>query len=623
MSIRAKLLASFMALVMATIFVGGFAWMKNREMGDLAATIYDKTFTGISYAGQAQSAFLHFAASREMAGAASGDQAAAKYLKLSCDKLEITGERAATDKAREMAKAVHDQVAALGALSIEDQRQRLPEIDRDLTRLVGRYAADALVYRAEADTIAAESQRALIVSVIATILVTLAAALFIANRLTKPIVSLTTAISRLASGDADIEMAPQRRRDEIGQMWRAVIALRETVGIAFARGQMLEHMPVNIMVADPKTFEITYVNRAVMGLLKQIEEHLPIKAEDVLGSSIDCFHRSPAHQRALLGDPSKLPWTTKIRLGKDWFDLQVSAIHDRRGEYCGAMLNWLVTTDKIKLTSEFETGVTNNIQEMKSVSGSLKVTADALATTADDTRYKADALASAARNTTTNVNIVATAASQLTVSNGEIGRHVHEADQIAGNAVQVARQTDATVHSLSAGADRIGSVVKLISEIASQTNLLALNATIEAARAGEAGNGFAVVAGEVKALADQTARATKEIGEQIKAIRGAATDSVEAIRQIGEIIETVSGITTAIAAAVTEQSAATFKIEQSVAEVQHGTEEVFAITRGVAESAAATGSAAESLRDAVASMATQSASIDSSLNTFLVAIRAA
>src|ERR1035437_24650 len=87
-------------------------------------------------------------------------------------------------------------------------------------------------------------------------------------------------------------------------------------------------------------------------------------------------------------------------------------------------------------------------------------------------------------------------------------------------------------NDIADAASRIGDVVELINTIAGQTNLLALNATIEAARAGEAGRGFAVVASEVKALAEQTAKATGEIGQQITGIQSATQDSVNAIKEI-------------------------------------------------------------------------------------------
>jgi methyl-accepting chemotaxis protein len=141
--------------------------------------------------------------------------------------------------------------------------------------------------------------------------------------------------------------------------------------------------------------------------------------------------------------------------------------------------------------------------------------------------------------------------------------------------VERALVTDARVADMAKAADRVGDVVRLITEIAGQTNLLALNATIEAARAGDAGKGFAVVAGEVKALAAQTGRATEEISAQIGAIHAATTQAVEAVRAVTESIGQVDQVASAIAAAVEQQTAVTQTIVTNVQSVsvaaQHAT----------------------------------------------------
>ena len=202
-----------------------------------------------------------------------------------------------------------------------------------------------------------------------------------------------------------------------------------------------------------------------------------------------------------------------------------------------------------------------------------------------------DHVASASEEASTNVQSVASASEELTSSVSEISRQVQESSRVANEAVDQAQKTNDRVGELSKAAARIGDVVELINTIAGQTNLLALNATIEAARAGEAGRGFAVVASEVKALAEQTAKATGEISQQISGIQSATQDSVGAIKEIGDTIGRMSEISSTIAAAVEEQGAATQEISRNIQHAALGTSEVSSNIANVQRGASETGSA--------------------------------
>jgi methyl-accepting chemotaxis protein len=176
---------------------------------------------------------------------------------------------------------------------------------------------------------------------------------------------------------------------------------------------------------------------------------------------------------------------------------------------------------------------------------------------------------------------------------------------------------------LSQAASRIGDVVELINSIASQTNLLALNATIEAARAGDAGRGFAVVAAEVKALAQQTAKATEEIHQQIIGVQAATQESVGAIREIGDTIGKLSEISSTIAAAVEEQGTATQEIARNVQQAAHGTQQVSANISDVQQGASETGSASSQVLSAAQLLASDSSRLRLEVSKFLEAVRAA
>ena len=194
---------------------------------------------------------------------------------------------------------------------------------------------------------------------------------------------------------------------------------------------------------------------------------------------------------------------------------------------------------------------------------------------------------------------------------------------MAGEAVDQARRTNDRVSELSKAASRIGDVVELINTIAGQTNLLALNATIEAARAGDAGRGFAVVASEVKALAEQTAKATGEIGQQIDGIQAATNDSVNAIKEISGTIEKLSEISSTIAAAVEEQGAATQEIARNVQQAAHGTQQVSGNIADVRHGAGETGSASSQVLSSARLLAGDSDRLKLEVGKFLEAMRTA
>jgi methyl-accepting chemotaxis protein len=205
----------------------------------------------------------------------------------------------------------------------------------------------------------------------------------------------------------------------------------------------------------------------------------------------------------------------------------------------------------------------------------------------------------------------------------EISRQVQESASIANQAVDQARRTNDRVSELASAASRIGDVVELINNIAGQTNLLALNATIEAARAGEAGRGFAVVASEVKALAEQTAKATGEISTQISGIQAATQESVGAIKEIGDTIGRMSEIASTIASAVEEQGAATQEISRNVQQAAQGTMQVSSNIADVQRGATETGSASTQVLAAAQSLSSDSTRLKDEVSKFLNAVRAA
>jgi methyl-accepting chemotaxis protein len=276
-----------------------------------------------------------------------------------------------------------------------------------------------------------------------------------------------------------------------------------------------------------------------------------------------------------------------------------------------------------RLADDFEAKVGEIVETVSSASTELEASARTLSATADRSQQLTTTVAAASEQASANVQSVSSATEQLTSSVTEISRQVQESARMAGAAVDQARMTNDRVGELSKAASRIGDVVELINTIAGQTNLLALNATIEAARAGEAGRGFAVVASEVKALAEQTAKATGEISQQISGIQAATQESVNAIREISGTIEKLSEVSSTIAAAVEQQGAATQEISRNIQQASQGTQQVSCNITDVQRGAGETGSASSQVLSAAQMLSSDSNRLKVEVSKFLDSVRAA
>ncbi len=279
--------------------------------------------------------------------------------------------------------------------------------------------------------------------------------------------------------------------------------------------------------------------------------------------------------------------------------------------------------DMHRLADGFEAAVGRIVETVSAASNELEASAGTFTGTAERSQELTTMVASASEEASNNVQSVASATEEMASSINEISRQVQESAGMASDAVGQARATTDRVSALSKAASRIGDVVELINTIAGQTNLLALNATIEAARAGEAGRGFAVVASEVKALAEQTSKATGEIGQQISGIQSATQDSVNAIKEISGTIERLSEISSTIAAAVEEQGAATQEISRNVQQAAQGTQQVSSNITDVQRGASETGSASAQVLSAAKALSGDSQRLKQEVAKFLDSVRAA
>jgi methyl-accepting chemotaxis protein len=247
---------------------------------------------------------------------------------------------------------------------------------------------------------------------------------------------------------------------------------------------------------------------------------------------------------------------------------------------------------------EFDGAIGGVIDALKEATGSLTATSFTVQKVTEDTLRRMASASSASAETSQSVDLTVAATEELSNSIQEIGEQAARGMEMARSAVADTERTNQTMRSLDEAAERIGSVVGLISKIAAQTNLLALNATIEAARAGEAGKGFAVVASEVKSLAVQTAKATEDIANHILSVQNSTSGAVEAIRQIATRMHEINENTAAVAASVEQQNSATSEISRNVASAAEGTGHVVSVLGDVAGAATQTRASAEVVRDA-------------------------
>ncbi len=460
----------------------------------------------------------------------------------------------------------------------------------------------------------------IIISVIVAgmMLATVATAIILIRGIVGPIATTTENMNKLAAGNTDIEIHGTERQDEIGDMARSMTTLREEVSQSFKLGQMVEDMPMNVMMCDVDDFKFTYVNKSTTTTLKTLEQLLPCKVDELLGNSIDIFYENADEQRNILSDPSNLPHSANIKLGDEHLSIKFSAIRNKAGDYAGPMMAWSVITEQMNISEK----VADVVRNVSAAATQMRSTAESMSATAEETSRQASAAAAASEQTTANVQTVASASEEMSASIREIDRQVKQSTEIAVKANTEAERTNETVQSLVNSGQKIGEVVNLISEIAEQTNLLALNATIEAARAGEAGKGFAVVASEVKNLANQTAKATEEIGGQITEMQSVTNDAVDAINSIGKTIGEINSIAETIANAVGEQGTATQEISENTQQAASGTQDVSNNITGVNQAASETGAAAQQVLSAADELAKQGETLSMEVEAFIAHVKA-
>lgn len=305
----------------------------------------------------------------------------------------------------------------------------------------------------------------------------------------------------------------------------------------------LDALPCNAMFCD-RDLILRFLNQNSLKTLKQLEKYLPCKVEEIVGQSIHIFHKQPPNVDRILGAKHhgghhQLPHHALIQVGPEKLDLEIEPMLDARGRFVGTAVMWGLSTKKMEAMQQAQDLLRGGIDELNK-----------------------------------QLEMVSTATHEIDASIAEIARNAVEVQKATEESRNASRQGAEAMSSLQLSSNNVAQVADFIASIATQTSVLALNATIEAARAGVHGKGFSVVAGEVKKLSEQTARATADIQSKVQQIRKDIDSVVRAMSTIDGQVDTMAGMSHMLASSAEEQRLATSEMAHSLQRAADRTAEI-------------------------------------------------
>ncbi|MGK5093867.1 methyl-accepting chemotaxis protein [Deltaproteobacteria bacterium TL4] len=414
-------------------------------------------------------------------------------------------------------------------------------------------------------------------------------------------------LSRLSKGLAEMITKQSNSREE---------ELRQQREIA-RTSALVENAPNSLIFIDADGI-IRYMNPMAQQLFRSLHSFLAVPVSKIVGSSYEVLCPHLGLRQALLY-PKHLPYQCEIEFGVEWVNVKANAVNDAQGNFMGPMLSYEIITEE-KARKERDRQLQKKAKsissELASASHDLLIGSEQMAEASSKTSQQTQVVVVEANEIQKSMEHIATTLEEMVKTLVDNENMVNTNTRMSAQAVEFSRKASEIITTLGKGSLSIGVIVQFIHRITSQTNILALNATIQATRAGEAGKGFGVVAREVKALAQQTSQATKEISARIKAIQEDAKKAVESIEKVNDVIKEMNQISGYMSIAIEEQTIKTHEISMQMEEAFKATQMVVSNIHEVAEIADIAKNGVQKGREAIVRLDNIAINSDELINAF-------